>query len=51
MSENHRSQTPWWQSAEDYHQQYFSDGKSPYGYCPDHGTGVACLVGVVHADG
>jgi peptide-methionine (S)-S-oxide reductase len=37
--------------AEDYHQQYLSSNKNPYGYCPDHGTGVACPVGVVRADG
>jgi len=37
--------------AEDYHQQYLSDTKNPNGYCPDHGTGVACPVGVVRADG
>jgi peptide-methionine (S)-S-oxide reductase len=37
--------------AEDYHQQYLSDAKNPYGYCPDHGTGVACPVGLVRADG
>jgi peptide-methionine (S)-S-oxide reductase len=30
--------------AEDYHQQYLD--KNPNGYCPDHGTGVACPVGV-----
>ena len=30
--------------AEDYHQQYLS--KNPNGYCPDHGTGVACPIGV-----
>jgi peptide-methionine (S)-S-oxide reductase len=30
--------------AEDYHQEYLS--KNPNGYCPDHGTGVACPVGV-----
>jgi peptide-methionine (S)-S-oxide reductase len=29
--------------AEDYHQQYL--GKNPSGYCPDHGTGVACPIG------
>jgi peptide-methionine (S)-S-oxide reductase len=29
--------------AEDYHQQYLA--KNPAGYCPDHGTGVACPVG------
>ncbi len=37
--------------AEDYHQQYLSSNKNPNGYCPDHGTGVACPVGVVRADG
>jgi len=37
--------------AEDYHQQYLSDANNPYGYCPDHGTGVSCPVGVVRADG
>src|ERR1700735_2386195 len=36
--------------AEDYHQQYLSDSKVPNGYCPDHGTGVSCPVGVVKAD-
>ncbi len=30
--------------AEDYHQQYLS--KNPRGYCPDHGTGVACPIGL-----
>jgi peptide-methionine (S)-S-oxide reductase len=30
--------------AEDYHQQYLA--KNPGGYCPDHGTGVACPIGV-----
>jgi len=30
--------------AEPYHQQYLS--KNPGGYCPDHGTGVACPVGL-----
>jgi peptide-methionine (S)-S-oxide reductase len=28
--------------AEDYHQQYLD--KNPDGYCPDHGTGVACAL-------
>jgi peptide-methionine (S)-S-oxide reductase len=37
--------------AEDYHQQYLSDTKNPHGYCPDHGTGVSCPIGVVSADG
>jgi peptide-methionine (S)-S-oxide reductase len=35
--------------AEDYHQQYLH--KVPNGYCPDHGTGVACPVGLIKADG
>lgn len=30
--------------AEDYHQEYIE--KVPDGYCPDHGTGVACPVGI-----
>ncbi len=30
--------------AEAYHQQYLA--KNPDGYCPDHGTGVACPVGL-----
>jgi len=37
--------------AEDYHQQYLSGAKNPNGYCPDHGTGVSCPIGVVSADG
>ena len=37
--------------AEDYHQQYLSSSKNPYGYCPDHGTGVSCPIGVVKASG
>jgi peptide-methionine (S)-S-oxide reductase len=36
--------------AEDYHQQYLSSNKNPNGYCPDHGTGVSCPIGVVRAD-
>jgi peptide-methionine (S)-S-oxide reductase len=35
--------------AEDYHQQYLSDSKNPHGYCPDHGTGVSCPIGVLPA--
>ena len=35
--------------AEDYHQQYLA--KNPWGYCGIGGTGVACPVGVVSADG
>jgi peptide-methionine (S)-S-oxide reductase len=30
--------------AEGYHQQYLH--KNPGGYCPDHGTGIACPVGL-----
>jgi peptide-methionine (S)-S-oxide reductase len=30
--------------AEDYHQQYLE--KNPRGYCPDHGTGVSCPIGL-----
>ena len=30
--------------VKDYHQQYLK--KNPYGYCPDHGTGVSCPIGV-----
>jgi peptide-methionine (S)-S-oxide reductase len=37
--------------AEGYHQQYLSEGKNPYGYCPDHGTGVSCPVGLFRAGG
>ena len=37
--------------AEDYHQQYLSSNKNPNGYCPDHGTGVSCPIGVVPAEG
>jgi peptide-methionine (S)-S-oxide reductase len=37
--------------AEDYHQQYLSDAKNPYGYCGIGGTGVSCPIGVVKADG
>jgi len=33
--------------AEDYHQQYLH--KVPNGYCPDHGTGVSCPVGIMRA--
>jgi peptide-methionine (S)-S-oxide reductase len=35
--------------AEDYHQQYLD--KNPYGYCPDHSTGVSCPVGLFTASG
>jgi peptide-methionine (S)-S-oxide reductase len=36
--------------AEDYHQQYLSDSKNPYGYCGLGGTGVSCPVGIAQAD-
>ncbi|MCR3747133.1 peptide-methionine (S)-S-oxide reductase [Lentzea californiensis] len=32
--------------AEDYHQQYLSDAKNPFGYCGAGGTGVSCPVGL-----
>ena len=32
--------------AEDYHQQYLSDRKNPYGYCGLKGTGVECPINV-----
>jgi peptide-methionine (S)-S-oxide reductase len=32
--------------AEGYHQEYLADTKNPFGYCPDHGTGVSCPIGV-----
>jgi peptide-methionine (S)-S-oxide reductase len=33
--------------AEAYHQQYLE--KNPFGYCPDHGTGISCPVGLFAA--
>jgi peptide-methionine (S)-S-oxide reductase len=30
--------------AEQYHQQYLE--KNPFGYCPAHGTGVSCPIGL-----
>jgi peptide-methionine (S)-S-oxide reductase len=36
--------------AEDYHQQYLSDAKNPYGYCGLGGTGVSCPAGLRVAD-
>jgi peptide-methionine (S)-S-oxide reductase len=32
--------------AEDYHQQYLSDAKNPYGYCNHGPNGLSCPVGV-----
>ena len=37
-------EAPTFYYAEDYHQQYLH--KNPWGYCPDHGTGVSCPVGL-----
>jgi len=37
-------EAPTFYFAEGYHQQYLS--KNPHGYCPDHGTGVACPAGL-----
>jgi peptide-methionine (S)-S-oxide reductase len=31
------------------HQQYLA--KNPAGYCPDHGTGVSCPVGLFAKEG
>ncbi len=39
---------PFWY-AEDYHQQYLK--KVPNGYCPHHGTGIGCPVGLGVASG
>jgi len=39
-------QAPEFYFAEGYHQQYLAETKNPYGYCPDHGTGVSCPIGV-----
>jgi peptide-methionine (S)-S-oxide reductase len=35
--------------AEDYHQQYLSDSKNPYGYCNPGPNGMTCPVGVAKA--
>jgi peptide-methionine (S)-S-oxide reductase len=32
--------------AEDYHQQYLSDAKNPYGYCNHGPNGMTCPIGV-----
>jgi peptide-methionine (S)-S-oxide reductase len=32
--------------AEDYHQQYLSDSKNPYGYCNHGPNGMTCPVGI-----
>ncbi|WP_213453573.1 peptide-methionine (S)-S-oxide reductase MsrA [Rhizomonospora bruguierae] len=36
--------------AEDYHQQYLSDAKNPYGYCNHGPTGMTCPVGVARTN-
>jgi len=35
--------------AEDYHQQYLSDAKNPYGYCNHGPNGMTCPIGVASA--
>jgi peptide-methionine (S)-S-oxide reductase len=32
--------------AEDYHQQYLSDSKNPYGYCNHGPNGMSCPIGI-----
>jgi peptide-methionine (S)-S-oxide reductase len=36
--------------AEDYHQQYLSDAKNPYGYCNHGPNGLTCPIGVAKTD-
>jgi len=36
--------------AEDYHQQYLSDAKNPYGYCNHGPNGLSCPIGVAKTD-
>jgi peptide-methionine (S)-S-oxide reductase len=36
--------------AEDYHQQYLSDTKNPYGYCNHGPNGMTCPIGVAKTD-
>ncbi|HEY3501420.1 MAG TPA: peptide-methionine (S)-S-oxide reductase MsrA [Actinocatenispora sp.] len=36
--------------AEDYHQQYLSDAKNPYGYCNHGPNGLSCPIGVARTD-
>ena len=36
--------------AEDYHQQYLSDAKNPYGYCNHGPNGMTCPIGVAKTD-
>jgi peptide-methionine (S)-S-oxide reductase len=37
--------------AEDYHQQYLSDAKNPYGYCNHGPNGMTCPVGAAKTAG
>jgi peptide-methionine (S)-S-oxide reductase len=37
--------------AEDYHQQYLSDSKNPFGYCNHGPNGMTCPVGVAKTAG
>jgi peptide-methionine (S)-S-oxide reductase len=36
--------------AEDYHQQYLSSDKNPYGYCNHGPNGMTCPIGVARSD-
>jgi peptide-methionine (S)-S-oxide reductase len=36
--------------AEDYHQQYLSDAKNPYGYCNHGPNGLTCPIGIAKTD-
>ena len=36
--------------AEDYHQQYLSDAKNPYGYCNHGPNGMTCPIGVAKSE-
>lgn len=36
--------------AEDYHQQYLSEAKNPYGYCNHGPNGLSCPIGVAASD-
>ena len=37
--------------AEDYHQQYLSDAKNPFGYCNHGPNGMSCPIGVAKTEG
>jgi peptide-methionine (S)-S-oxide reductase len=36
--------------AEDYHQQYLSDAKNPYGYCNHGPNGLTCPIGIAKTE-